>query len=465
MKLNFWAKKDKTANKPITYPLSLVTMADRWSTYPSKGLTPEKLATCLREADGGNIYRQMELFEEMLEKDAHLFSLFQTRRLAVSGKNFEIIPASQETKDVEIAAEAAKMISRIRGWKNAINDILDSVPKGFSVMEIMWEANSHGIGIKKLKHLHQKKFRFGKVSDVYSDQEELRLIYEKRSSDSLTGIIPESELKNSQTDGIALDIDDRLRRKFVVNLCKARSGNPARTSILRTCTYAFLFKNYNIKWWVQFAEILLGYRIGKYDVNQPDQKRALEEALMGLSTDAAAVISNDSAIEFVEMAQKAASHNTYESLKDFCNEEMTKAVLAHVSATEGTPGKLGNETLTLEAIQRLFASDAEVLDETVTDDIIIPWVEYNYGRQDNYPYYKTQIEKGEDLSVVADMVIKVQQIGYPVSKKYVKEKFGIPPPDPQDPDDEVLTPQGTLNMFPSKQTVIGESKKKLLTRN
>ncbi|CAH8712517.1 DUF935 domain-containing protein, partial [Paenibacillus melissococcoides] len=38
-----------------------------------------RLAQIFREADAGDVLRQMELFEEMEEKDPHLFSQLQTR--------------------------------------------------------------------------------------------------------------------------------------------------------------------------------------------------------------------------------------------------------------------------------------------------------------------------------------------------------------------------------------------------
>ena len=53
--------------------------------YPSNGLTPVRLAEIFREADTGDVMRQMELFEEMEEHDPHLFSQLQTRKNAVTG--------------------------------------------------------------------------------------------------------------------------------------------------------------------------------------------------------------------------------------------------------------------------------------------------------------------------------------------------------------------------------------------
>ena len=61
------SKKTTAKNKQLlTDGISVVNINDNFSSYPSKGLTPEKLAALLREADQGDVYRQMELFTEML---------------------------------------------------------------------------------------------------------------------------------------------------------------------------------------------------------------------------------------------------------------------------------------------------------------------------------------------------------------------------------------------------------------
>ena len=81
----FNAKAAET-KKINTNRVSVVTNRDIWSTHPSSGLTPEKLASLLREAESGDISRQMELFEEIEEKDLHIVSCLNDRKDAVKQK-------------------------------------------------------------------------------------------------------------------------------------------------------------------------------------------------------------------------------------------------------------------------------------------------------------------------------------------------------------------------------------------
>jgi len=463
---SWFGKNQQKKDASITDRIATVSLLDRFSTYPSKGLTPERLASLLREADGGDIYRQMELFEEMLEKDAHWGSLFQARRLAVSRRNYSIIPTSEDAAAVDIATDTDRMIKNIRGWKNAVNDILDCVPKAFSLNEIFWIPKNDQFVIERLRWIHQKKCRFGKISDLDSDPEELRLVVDPRQVDSYRGLVPDSEISHATTDGIGLDSDPGFRRHFVVAYCKARSGNPARASLLRTLTYLFLFKNYDVKWWVQFAEIQLGYRIGKYDASQPEQKTLLETALRGLATDSAAVITKESEIEFKEMLQKASSHQVYGDLKDWCNSEASELVLGHTGSTTGTPGKLGQEDMAKEVKQELVEADAQVVDEAISDDIIRPYVDLRFGPQEEYPYYQTDLSQALDLLEESGIDLNLQKMGFPLTKKFVSEKYGRPLPNANDKEDEILTPVSTPSPFQpppiAARNIVGDSKKKLL---
>lgn len=56
----------------------------------------------------------MELFEEMEEKDTHLFSQMQTRKLAVTGLDWEVQPFSEDEIDKEIADFIDEQLKELR---------------------------------------------------------------------------------------------------------------------------------------------------------------------------------------------------------------------------------------------------------------------------------------------------------------------------------------------------------------
>ncbi|MCL5266679.1 MAG: DUF935 domain-containing protein [Bacteroidetes bacterium] len=455
-------KKDDL-NRPETREVAVVGINDRYSSYPSKGLTPERLASLLQQADTGDVYAQSELFEEMLEKDGKLQGVFGDRRLAVTRRNYQIVAGGEDDKSLAIADDVKKLIDSIPNLDRVKGDILDAVPKGFSVSELFWQVRDTTYVLDRVRWKHQKKFRFGKVSDPLSDPEELRFVVDPSQIDQLRGIVSDEELANATTDGISLESNPRIRKRFAICYCQARSGHPARTSLLRTLAYLWLFKNWDVKWWVMFAERLLGIRIGKYDTNDPTQKDLLVSALRKLGQDTAAVISKDSEIEFVEWMQKAATHQVYGDVAEWVDDQYAVVALGHTGSSKSTPGKLGSEDSAKEVKLEIVEADAKALDTTFNDDIIRVYVDAVWGPQEVYPYMKTDV--GRSLNLLTEVKIdrELQAIGFPITKQYVADKYGRPLPGP---DDEVLTPI----VAPSAPSTLGsdysgmslQGKKKLL---
>ena len=64
--LDQYGKEIKTG-APIRGEIAVDTLRNRYSTYPTSGMTPQLLATILRQGDQGTVHRQAELFEEMEE--------------------------------------------------------------------------------------------------------------------------------------------------------------------------------------------------------------------------------------------------------------------------------------------------------------------------------------------------------------------------------------------------------------
>ncbi|MBI2427525.1 MAG: DUF935 family protein [Ignavibacteriales bacterium] len=426
--------------RPDTNEISTVSLFNRWGTYPSNGLTPDTLATILKEADEGNISRQMELFEEIMEKDPHIFGAFQSRKLAVSKRDYQIMPASEERHDKEIAEYVRNVFNNIKRFHTFREDALDAVPKGFSAQQIMWKIDpANNVYIDRFELLHQKNFRFGLATDPKSDLNKIRRITDE-----------------ALVDGVELE-----PFKWFIPIVKARSGYPGRASIMRTVTWYYLFKNFDVKSWVQFAEVYgLPLRIGKYGTGAgEDEKNDLLRALQTIAQDASAIISDTTKIEFVEAVQKAASIQLYQDLAAYCDAQDSKAILGHTGAIDSTPGKLGGETNAENVRFDLIENDAQSLDYEITDQLVVPLVNFQFGQQEKYPSYKTVLVPPKNRKEEQDIMNNSR---VPISTRHYYEQLGIP--QPQD-GEEVITPApagipfGT--QFGLKEIAASGSKKKL----
>jgi len=395
-------------NKPILDEIAVQTVRDRYSSYPSHGLTPERLALILKEADQGDIYRQAELFEEMEEKDCHLGSVLQTRKLSVAGLDWEILPASDDKEDKKIADQAKEMIEYIENWDDALTDMLDAVGKGFSVLEIMWEISEGQVWINELKWVHQKRFTF------YSKDKIL-------------------EIPRLITDDEPVYGEELIPNKFVFHKYRARSGITPRGGILRPCTYMYLFKNYDIKDWLIFNELFsVPMRVGKYRAGATkDEIEKLKQAVFNLGVDAAAVISDSTIIELLESTRRG-DVSAFERLAEFCDKAMSKVVLGHTASAEATPGRLGGEHEARQVRQDLLEADAKALQKTIKFQILQPWVIYNFGPETGIPKFKFHYEAKEDLEKTAKVYgILVKDVGFDdIGIDHIHEHFGIPKPKP-----------------------------------
>ena len=296
--------------KPELNEVAIAQIYDRYSTYPSNGLTPERLANIFREADSGNILRQSELFEEMEEKDPHLYSQLQTRKNAVTGLDFEVIAFDgEDERDKEIAEFVSKELESIESIEDVMMDLLDAIGKGIAISEIMWGYADGRITVTDIRHRHQKKF-------LWDENDQFKVVTQEAPMGML---LPEN--------------------KFIIHRYKARSGHPSRGGVLRVIAWMYLFKNYGVKDWISFCEVYgMPLRLGKYNPSESEEdKRSLEEALIRIGADAAGIIPEGTEIEFKE-ANKSTSVDVYERLARYCDEQMSKAVLGQTLTSDSGGG-------------------------------------------------------------------------------------------------------------------------------
>lgn len=314
------------------------------------------------------------------------------------GLDREILPFSESAQDKKIRDFVAETFESL-SLEDAFLDLLDAIGKGFAGCEIVWNVDGNKVVPADLKWIPQKRFTF---------------------TDSL---IP----KITDESGIGQEIPPF---KIVYHRYKARSGYDTRAGVLRVCAWMYLFKNYSIKDWVAFMEVFgMPLRLGKYDTGaSKDDKDALVAAIQALGSDAAGIISKNTEIEFVESIKGRFSDNPFKGLAEFCDKQMSKAILGQTATTEGTPGKLGNETARDKVRHDLLEADAVSLAKTVRVQLIRPIVGYNFGWDQFCPVFKFQCDEAEDLKMLSEVYKNLREINQPISAEHVSKRFKIPMP-------------------------------------
>ena len=392
---------DTGTKRPVTARVAVGDINDKFSDYPSNGLTPRRLARIFREADEGNVRAQMELFEEMEEKDTHLFSQMQTRKLAVTGLDWEVQPFSEDEIDKEIADFVDEQLKGIENFDEVLIDMLDAIGKGISIMELAWTVEDGRNVIEDIEYVHPKKLVWDSTTD------ELKICTKEYPS------------------GVELP-----ENKFVVHKYKAKSGHASRAGIMRVVSWMYLFKNYDIKDWVSFCEVFgMPLRLGKYDASaSEDDKKQLMEAIISLGTDAAGIVPSSTMIEFIE-SQKTTSVEIYEKLARYCDEQTSKAILGQTLSSDSGGGSYAQGKVHNEVRHDLTAADAKALATTIRRDIIKPLVEYNFGYDVDAPLFTFASEETEDLKDTVTIYQTLNAMGLPISTEHIYNKFNIPKPE------------------------------------
>jgi len=393
---------------------------DSWRNYPADGLTPAALAAILKSVDSGFPGDAMELYEQMEETDAHLYSVANTRRLAVTGLDWQIVSAAELSADVdrpladEAAAFARETLTGIDNFDEVIQHLSLAIGRNIAMAELVWDTIGRAHRLVDLLPVDFTRIAFGEFDE------------------------PRILTRDEQIDGIALPPG-----KFIVNTPHSVSGHPTRGGLLRVTALAYLGKHYAVKDWLVFAEIFgMPVRIARYDPSAtPEEKRELMDMLRSLGTDAAAIFSKAVELELLE-ANRGTPAPPYESLCNFMNREMSKAWLGQTLTTEtvGAAGSLAVAKVHDEVRQDLREDDLRKESRTIVRDLIRPIVQLKFGQNVPVPVFKRKLERPRDLRELTEILaIAVNELGVHVPTRWAHETLGIPQAEQ---GTEVLTPTG-----------------------
>lgn len=378
--------------------------------HPAQGLTPQRLASLLRQAEEGDAVRYLELAEEMEEKDLHYLAVIGTRKRQVSQLEISVEPASDSPED-EANADLVRAFVEREGIEDELVDILDAIGKGYSVTEIIWDFSERQWMPRRLEYRYPQWFGFDR-----DDGHSLRL---RRDDGTLEPLAP---------------------FKFIDHRHKAKSGLTIRGGLARPVAWWYLFKNYTVKDWITFIEIYgQPLRVGKYHAGATtEDKNALLRALSNIGTDAAAMIPEFMMIEFIENGGAKASAEIYESFCVYTDLQVSKAVLGQTTTTDAVSGGHAVSKEHNEVREDIERSDCRQLSATLNRDLARPIVDLNRGPQKSYPKIVIGRPENVDIAAYSEALAKLVPIGLKVKQSEVRQKIGAA--DPEDGDDLLGAP-------------------------
>lgn len=398
---------------------SLIYLQRQIAEHPAKGITPARLNEILQQAELGQLMYQHELFEDMEERDGHVFSELAKRKRATMKLDWSIVAPRDATVQEQKDAEWVDDILRdMADFEDTLYDLLDAISHGFSALEIEWRRIGGTWVMAKLHHRPQSWFQMD-----WETRTKLRL-------------------RDATADGQELKPFG-----WVMHTHRAKSGYLARSGLARILVWPYLFKHYSVGDLAEFLDICgIPLRLGKYPGNATKEEKAtLWRAVAGMSHAAAGIIPNSMSVDFQQAAQ--GSEKPFETMIRWCEHTQTKAITGSLPFNErGTGGGIGNGLADLanEVRKEIRDSDAKQLAGTITQQLIYPLLAINKGWADprRCPRLVFDVAEGEDIKAYADALPKLVAIGMRIPATWAHDRLRIPVADDRQ---EVLStvPTGT----------------------
>jgi len=366
-------------------------------------LSPIKLASLVRDIKTGEANAYLTLAEEMEERDGHYRSVLGSRKNAISSLEYLVESGGDDEKAKAIADDVYTNIVRKPQFGLLVSDLLDALGKGYSVCEIIWKLDASWWTPLTYKWRDPRWFRYD-----HETGENLML----KEGAELLPLKP---------------------YKYVVHQPYLKSGLQIRSGLALPCAYYHMIKSFDLAGWAAFAETY-GYpiRIGKYGRNASKKDiEVLKSAVRNIGTDVGAVVPESMLIEIVNGVTGNGNVTLYERLAEYADKQMSKAILGQTMSSDAEGGQYKGD-LHNEIRLEIRESDADQIASTINRDLIIPYVQLNYGIQEEYPHLTIPVPRPEDIPGLVDAVTKLAPLGFKVKTEDLYYKLGLNRPAKED---------------------------------
>ena len=374
--------------------------------HPSNFITPQKMRALFEDAESGDIRAQHELFADIEERDSDIAANMGTRKRALLTLNWRVAPPRNATPEEEkLSDQAYEMMDSLPTLEDLIMDLMDAVGHGFSALEVEW---------------------------VFSDGLYLPRNFIHR---------PQSWFKWDKDDGLLLRTRENPEGEalwplgWVVHTQKLRSVQQARNGLFRTLAWLYMFKHYAVHDFAEFLELYgMPIRIGKYGAGATEEeKRTLLRAVAEIGHNAAGIMPEGMEVELHQAASgTTATSNPFLQMADWCEKSAARLILGQ-TLTSGADGKSSTNALGKvhnEVRRDLLVSDAKQVAQTITQQIILPYLQINHPNtdQNRIPKFEFDTREAEDIAVMAEAIPKLVDVGVQIPESWVRDKLVIPEP-------------------------------------
>jgi phage gp29-like protein len=323
-----------------------------------------------------------------IRSDSHVFSTIQQRKGIVQSLSWEIDKGNATAREIKFIEDIFNNLD----VDEIINQMLNTVFNGFSMLEINWIKRGGNFVPGDIIEKPNEWFLF--------DNENKPLL-------------------RTMSKPYGEELPDK---KFILLQYNATYDNPYGERALSKCFWPVMFKRGGLKFWATMTEKYgMPFVIGKQPRGTKEEEtKDLLDHLENMVQDAVAVIPDDSSVELME-ASKNSSADLYKALLEFCNSEISKAILTQTLTTElqGEGSRAAAETH-----KDLLESLADKKNVERGFNQMIRWAcDINFANG-KYPRFRLYAEEDVDKDLADRDAILVTQ-GVRFTKDYYKKSYNL----------------------------------------
>lgn len=338
----------------------------------------------------GEIYRD-------LKRDGKVFSGLQKRKLALAGREWQVVPVEDgeaQSADAEVVSDILKRCS----FDQVCQDLMDALLRGFAVSEIVWTVRDGYYVPSRIVKRAQRRFKFVQTDE--HQPPELRLL-----------------TTDNMLTGVALP-----PRKFIVHRVNPEDDNPYGTGLGLQLYWPVFFKRKGLISWNKLNDRFGSPTPwGKYPRNAgPKEKGTLFAALKAISNDGVVMTPEGMAIELLE-TKLTGSVTTQQALCQYMDDWIAEVLLGQEPRASGG-GALAAASKERTAVRLdLVQADSDLLSATLNETLLL-WICELNGLAPCQVF--REISEEEDKKAESETDKNVSELGFELSEEAVREKYG-----------------------------------------
>lgn len=436
---------------------------DRWQGATLRTYTPQYVEQITRGAMAGHLQAQWEMFDLMEQTWPRLNSALNDLKDAVLGLQWTLQPWSPQGAMPSPEAQRRARFCEELLWNfepradhdendfdDTLRDILDSIGKGIAVLEIDWHVKSTETGAalapRCTRWVHPRFYGYPAYGPDHLMLDGTQIALD-RSHLSLGTVESRSELRAERSTAVPMShlsthtpLNYQLvnqghflpfpPNKFLIALCKQKSGHPISGALLRILGFWWAASNFTWEWFLRYAQIFgMPFRMAFYDTNASQATISkIQEMLEGMGNAAWAAFPAGTQFEIKTDLQHA-SRSAHQALLDAADKLVDilikRQTLTTDAADRGTQA-LGvvHQGVRADRIMAVAGHAAKIINRQLLPAIC----RLNYGDARECPWIQPCEKEAKDEKAMAERDRILLEAGLPMPRTWFYERHSIPQP-------------------------------------